>query len=175
VIPSRVLRDPAVAVSAARQRTAKQLRSRSLRSLGRGPVAHRRSPYSFAAQALQSAWHRLRGWSSQGVIGTPRRAVGLDVMGLEPLGCTVATTTCVLRQGTISISGSKRGSMESAMRFASRSSRSSGARIPITARVRSSTPITSRPPAELAKATRVRSAGAGEERSRLNSSVLPSF
>lgn len=54
-----------------------------------------------------------------------------------------------------------------------RSSSASGSSTPITV-PSSATPMTSRPPAEFAKATIVRKGPSGEDKSRLSSRVLPS-
>jgi hypothetical protein len=64
--------------------------------------------------------------------------------------------------------------MLSLIKLARRSSRSRGSRTPRTCRVPSSTPINNVPPDVSAKATSVRRAPSGEDRSRLNSRVLPS-
>src|SRR5471032_1758129 len=74
----------------------------------------------------------------------------------------------------MSMFGTRSGRMESAAKFASFSSASRTSDIPVTLRVRFSTPTRTTPPAVFAKATIVLSTPSGEERSRLYSSVFPS-
>jgi hypothetical protein len=68
----------------------------------------------------------------------------------------------------------RRGRMLSLRILTTRSSRSSGSVTPRTRRVPSSTPISKVPPDVFAKAITVRSTPSVEDKSRLNSSVLPS-
>ena len=72
------------------------------------------------------------------------------------------------------MSGNNRGETASLIKLAAFSSRAKGFTIPRTWRVWSSTPMSIVPPAVLAKATMERRKGLGEDRSRLNSRVLPS-
>jgi len=67
--------------------------------------------------------------------------------------------------------GTKRGEIESAIKPQIHSSSSKGSSTP-TSCLSSLTPTMIRPPAELAKATNVFSTLRGEDKSRLNSSVL---
>jgi len=91
------------------------------------------------------------------------------------LGYTWTVRIFRFRHGTTSISGMRRGRIESATRFASFSSASRESGTPRTFFEPSSTPITTVPPAVLANATRVRRIPSGDDRSHLYSRVFPSL
>ncbi len=169
-------RGPAGAASAGSRTTRKPLGSPALPSRDPASIARRMPRLARNGEAPRRVRGRPAGWWSPRVHRHPAPVPRLSgsAGGWVGLGCTSTARTWVRRQGRIMMSGTRRGATRSLIKLARRSSRSSGPRTPRTCPLRSSTPTRRVPPEVFANATIVRSAPSGPERSRLNSSVLPS-